>query len=169
MYNVYKKREPKDTVYAVCMALVDVINERYGLLKKSEVKAYIESKLSNARFVTTDDDYSETAFGEDNVDFDILDSKESYGRRPAPSDKYLKFRPIDLTKTKKWSREIRQAVETESQKHSKTNTAYDPVQYQRETNDLQEQLREEIEIGLEWAEQVAGAKNTQSLPEPLLL
>ena len=44
------------------------------------------------------------------VDFDILDAKNTFGRRPAPSDKYLKYEPLDITKSDIWSEEVRKAI-----------------------------------------------------------
>ena len=109
LYHLYKKRDHKDTMYSACMGLVKTINDRYGLLKKSDAKAYVESKRSGARFAA--EPYPvEDEFIRDNVDFDILDAKEQYGRRTAPSDRYIKYAPIDITKREMWSEDVRLAV-----------------------------------------------------------
>lgn len=110
LYMHYKKKDPKDTMYAACMGLVETINERYGLLKKEEVKAYMGAKLSGDRYTAPTNNWDLIDNPLEEVDFDILDSKDQYGRRPAPSDKYLKLRPIDITKTDKWSQEVQDAV-----------------------------------------------------------
>jgi len=106
LYIIYRKKNPKDTVTAVCSSLVQEINKRYGLLKREEVRLYVESKYSADRY--SSDPYDTDV--DDNVDFDILNAKDSYGRRAAPSDKYLRYRPIDISKTQTWSKEVRAAV-----------------------------------------------------------
>ena len=106
LYMLFRKQNPKDTVHAACASLVQEINRRYGLLRKEEVKLYMENRWTKDRYEGIS--YDETF--NDNVDFDILDAKESYGKRPAPSDKYLRYRPIDISKTQTWNNEVRKAV-----------------------------------------------------------
>ena len=68
---LFRKQNPKDTVHATCASLVQEINRRYGLLRKEEVKLYMENRWTKDRY--EDISYDETF--NDNVDFDILDAK----------------------------------------------------------------------------------------------
>ncbi len=105
LYNHYKKNP--DITYAVCMGLVDTINERYGLIKKEEVKTYINTKKREDRYDAVDNwDVNDDPVQE--ITFDILGTDET--RRHAPSDKYLDMKPIDIKKTDKWSEEVRNTI-----------------------------------------------------------
>ena len=108
LYNHYKKGSAKNTLYEVVNALIDEINSRYGLLKKEEVKQYVDNKYSSDR-------YNDVSFGEEDltpepVDFDILDAKNTFGRKSAPSDKYLNYEPLKTKKDEIWSEEVRKSI-----------------------------------------------------------
>ena len=88
IYKKYSAKYPKSTVREVINAFVTEINRRYGFVKKNEINEYFDS--TREHLVSHGPDaYPD----EDRVDYDILDSDQDYGRKPAPSDRFQKVSP----------------------------------------------------------------------------
>jgi hypothetical protein len=115
--SIYTHYKSKYTTQEICTKIMEnfvaEINTRYGMIKRSSINAYIDQRYTGLN----DNEYDES---NDNVDFDILDSKQSYGRKTAPSDRFRKEGHTSGKRTelflKKFNAEIskfRQRVEKE--------------------------------------------------------
>jgi hypothetical protein len=80
IYTKYKTPEDKTSVSDVIAAFIAEINRRYGVVKQDEINKYVKSKR---RY-----DATETYNAEEKLDYDLLDEKNAFGRRPAPSDRF---------------------------------------------------------------------------------
>jgi hypothetical protein len=84
IYNHYKSKYNEQEICTKIMEnFVAEINTRYGMIKRSSINAYIKQRHAGLN----SEEYGDTG---DNVDFDILDSKDSFGRSTAPSDRFRK-------------------------------------------------------------------------------
>jgi hypothetical protein len=81
IYTHYKPKYGANMCSKVMENFVSEVNLRYGLVKQKEINRYISER--NAGLSNTDE--YET---DENVDYDILDSKDQFGRKPAPSDRF---------------------------------------------------------------------------------
>jgi hypothetical protein len=85
--TIYKHYKSKYTTQEICTKIMEnfvaEINTRYGMIKRSSINEYIKQRYNGLN----DNEYDDTG---DNVDFDILDSKDSFGRSTAPSDRFRK-------------------------------------------------------------------------------
>ena len=88
--RLYSKLKPKkgSPVFGICIDFVHEVNKRYGIIKKTEAEAYVESKWKSDRF----DQFKPSASEGNNyldlsqVEYDILGTE---GDKSMPSDKYL--------------------------------------------------------------------------------
>ena len=83
IYTHYKSKYGANMCAKVLENFVSEVNLRYGLIKQSEINKYITERNAG---LSNSDEYE----NDDNVDYDILDSKDQFGRKPAPSDKFRK-------------------------------------------------------------------------------
>jgi hypothetical protein len=83
IYTHYKPKYGANMCIKVLENFVSEVNLRYGLIKKNEITNYINERNAG---LTNDDEYD----NDENVDYDILDSNDQFGRKPAPSDKFRK-------------------------------------------------------------------------------
>lgn len=81
IYTHYKPKYGANMCAKVLENFVSEVNLRYGLVKQKEIDKYITER--NAGLSNTDEYESD-----ENVDYDILDSKDQFGRKPAPSDRF---------------------------------------------------------------------------------
>lgn len=83
IYTHYKPKYGDNMCIKVLENFVSEVNLRYGLIKQREISAYVKERDAG---LTNPDEYE----NEDNVDYDILDSNDQFGRKPAPSDRFRK-------------------------------------------------------------------------------
>jgi hypothetical protein len=82
IYTHYKSKYGPDTCTRILENFVAEVNLRYGLVLQDDINSYLKEKDKGLK--------DETYDGEDNVDYDILDSKDQFSRKSAPSDKFVK-------------------------------------------------------------------------------
>jgi hypothetical protein len=82
IYEHYKPKYGKDLCIKVLENFVAEVNSRYGIIKQTEINEYIGERNAGLK----DSEYA----GEDNVDYDILDSNDQFSRKSAPSDRFRK-------------------------------------------------------------------------------
>ena len=80
IWNSYKSKFPNSTTRHILNAFVLEMNRSFGFLRQDDIQKYIERSLDQQRLGDDGDD--------DLVIYDILDAENSYGSRPAPSDKF---------------------------------------------------------------------------------
>jgi hypothetical protein len=81
IYNHYKPLYKQDACYKILEAFVSEINLRYGLVKREEMKEYIDERYKSS---------DKTGYSEENeVIHSVLDGDE-YSRHAVPSDKFTK-------------------------------------------------------------------------------
>ena len=83
IYNHYKSKYGSNICMKILENFVAEVNSRYGMVKQTEITAYLKQKEKG---LNTDEYEGEN----DNVDYDILDSKSQITRKPVPSDKFTK-------------------------------------------------------------------------------
>lgn len=113
IYRTYSRKSSYNAM-DIILAFVIEINRRYGVIKQSEINAYLDNIRSN---LSAEDEY---ATENQRVDFDILNAEGSHGRRPAPSDR---FQDVSITKPKqrksaredleRVAREFRESIESD--------------------------------------------------------
>lgn len=79
IYNAYKRKKYSNR--DIILAFVVEVNRRYGILKQSEINAYLDNIRSN---LNSTDEYKDQS----PASIDILDEEATWGRRVAPSDRY---------------------------------------------------------------------------------
>lgn len=104
IYSHYKSKYPTNTCQKVLESFVAEVNMRYGLIKQQEIDHYLDEKDKGL------DDKDEYNAYDENVDYDILDSKAQFRRKQVPSDKFRKegyktLRNSDL-KNKKFYKKV---------------------------------------------------------------
>ena len=82
LYNAFKSKYPTSTVRNILVSFSLEINRIMGFIKQQEIDTYLRSKRNNLTTQTYNDE-------PDFVDFDILNSDGQYGRKTAPSDKFI--------------------------------------------------------------------------------
>jgi hypothetical protein len=82
IYEHYKPKYGKDLCIKVLENFVAEVNSRYGIIKQKEINDYISERNAGLKH----NEYT----GEDNVDYDILDSNDQFSRKSAPSDRFRK-------------------------------------------------------------------------------
>jgi hypothetical protein len=85
IYLHYKGSYGADSCYKILETFVAEINLRYGLIKKSELDEYTTARFKHT--LGSDDDYDNEI---ESVDFDTLNSNDSFSRNTVPSDKFIK-------------------------------------------------------------------------------
>lgn len=100
IYNAYKGKNSSDTTISAIEGLVGEVNQRYRILKSTEVDNYWKD-LDGRRFEDESKQF-ETSTDNDFVDFDLLDSKNARSG-VAPSDKYMDVMLINQAKENTWS------------------------------------------------------------------
>jgi len=81
IYTHYKPKYHSETCTKVLENFVAEVNLRYGLVKRQEINNYITERDAGLK----DESYAE----DENVDYDILNSKDEFSRKAAPSDKFV--------------------------------------------------------------------------------
>ena len=102
----HKDRDPAVTIRNVIHGLVVEVNRRYGFVKREDMDKYYENRRK--MYNPEDGDINEV----DRVDYDILDSKNSWSARPAPSDQFVAFRSFDPKVQQVWTKEVKEIVES---------------------------------------------------------
>ncbi len=105
VYAAYRDKDPKISTRNVINSLVTEVNRRYGFVKRDELDRYYQKRRDV--FKTDPGSFDEN----DRVDFDILDSKNAFGSRPAPSDQFASFRSFDPQVQQIWTAEVRGVVD----------------------------------------------------------
>ena len=80
IWNTYKSKHPTSTTRHILNSFVLEMNRSFGFLRQDDIQKYIERSLDQQRMGDDGDD--------DLVIYDILGAENSYGSRPAPSDKF---------------------------------------------------------------------------------
>ena len=83
IYTHYKSKYGSDACTKILENFVAEVNLRYGLMLQEDINKYLKTKDEGLKTNT----YDET---DDNVDYDILDAKDQFSRKSAPSDKFIK-------------------------------------------------------------------------------
>lgn len=81
IYTHYKPKYHSNTCSKILENFVAEVNLRYGLVKRQEINNYIKERDAGLN----DESYNE----DENVDYDILNSKDEFSRKAAPSDKFV--------------------------------------------------------------------------------
>ena len=81
IYQKYRGSDGRSVVQDVISAFVAEINRRFGVIKQSEIDAFMKERR---RYDVVDESYNP----EERLDYNILDERNQTGRRPAPSDRY---------------------------------------------------------------------------------
>lgn len=87
IYNAYKSS--RKSCVDIILEMIQEVNQRYGFIMREEIGKYVNSKY---RYENNPDQIEYV--DDDRVDYDILDSERSVGRRPAPSDKFRSFQNL---------------------------------------------------------------------------
>lgn len=106
IYTAYREKSPEDTAYAAMEGLVKDFNSRYGIMKTTEVKKYMDKYRSQ-------DDYSvldAKGKDEDFNNFDLLDSKNARSSGAAPSDRYLEISTLTTSSGTEWTTESAELI-----------------------------------------------------------
>lgn len=103
IYMHYKPKYGADICMKILENFVAEVNMRYGLVKQEEINNYVKQRDAGLE----DNAYE----SDDNVDFDILESKDQFTRNAAPSDKFVseshKMGKTTSVATKKLTSEIK--------------------------------------------------------------
>lgn len=83
IYTHYKPKYGADVCTKILENFVAEVNMRYGLVLREQIDKYIDARYEGLKDNAYDSE-------DDNVDYDILDSKHQYGRKTAPSDRFRK-------------------------------------------------------------------------------
>jgi hypothetical protein len=86
IYSHYKSKKPSVTCHEIIQDFVVEINRRYGFMKRAEINNYLDAHQSMIR--SGDSNYPDDG---DNVDYDLLNADDEFGRRIAPSDRFKSF------------------------------------------------------------------------------
>ena len=92
VYNYYRSKFGSNCCSQILNAFVSEVNMRYGLILQGEIDKYIDERNKGLK----DEEYGSA---QDNIDYDILDSKKFSKRGPLPSDKFKK--EFDISKHKR--------------------------------------------------------------------
>ena len=87
IWKSYKSRFPKSTVSSIINAFVLEMNRIFGFMKQKEIDAYITDRrsfLENSGHGNYDENDKENF-----IDYDILNAKDQFGERLAPSAKFV--------------------------------------------------------------------------------
>ena len=107
IWKSYKNKYPKSTTRSILNAFVLEMNRTFGFLRQSDIRAYLEDRRDNLK---NSEDYNTT---ENFLDYDILNAEDSFGARPAPSDR---FSTVSASNTSKKSAHhmifLQEAIET---------------------------------------------------------
>jgi hypothetical protein len=82
IYTHYKSKYGADVCTKILENFVAEVNLRYGLVMQDEINNYLKEKDMGLN--------DETYTSDENVDYDILDAKDQFSRKSAPSDKFIK-------------------------------------------------------------------------------
>lgn len=102
IYRRYREADSTKVVNNVISALVAEINRRFGVVKQTEITAYLKdrAKYSDRNYTSMDDQ----------LDYNILDERDQHGRRPAPSDRYDSLYKDETKITNVYDKEYEQLV-----------------------------------------------------------
>ena len=81
IYTHYKSKYGADICIKIMENFVAEVNLRYGMVIQDEIDKYLKEKDKGLENNEYDDE-------DENVDYDILDSKDQFGRKPVPSDRF---------------------------------------------------------------------------------
>lgn len=87
IWKSYKSRFPKSTVSSIINAFVLEMNRIFGFMKQKEIDAYVKDRrsfLENSGHGNYDENDKENF-----IDYDILNAKDQFGERLAPSAKFV--------------------------------------------------------------------------------
>jgi hypothetical protein len=119
IYTHYKPKFGGEVCIKTLEAFVAEVNMRYGLILQEDINKYLAEKdkgLGDAEYES-----------DDNVDYDILDSKDSFIRKSVPSDKFRKegYKTIrnSQLKNKKFFDKVKKFRKDVETKLSLTSTA----------------------------------------------
>ena len=128
IYTHYKSKYGSDACTKILENFVAEVNLRYGLMLQEDIKKYLNTKDEGLK----DNTYDET---DDNVDYDILDAKDQFSRKSAPSDKFIKesYKSNRLStiankhftkEIKKFRENVEKALKLENIKDSSTGSSF---------------------------------------------
>jgi hypothetical protein len=106
MGYAYKDKDPNVTTRNVIRGFVTEVNRRYGFIRREDMDKYYESRRRTLESVEGTDPNEDQR-----VDYDITDSRNAYGSRPAPSDQFTSFRSYDPKVQQVWTKEVKTIVE----------------------------------------------------------
>jgi len=104
IYTFYKNKDSKTSTSYIMNAFVGEMNRLFGFIKRADYEEYFNEQYENTQ---SKDDIS---LEEDNLNFDILNADNQYGRMPGPSDKYLTNPQVTRKRKQEMTQHLVQAV-----------------------------------------------------------
>lgn len=106
VYVAYKEKDARISTRNVINSLVTEINRRYGFVKREHLDTYYKKRRDNI-----DGTIASDMTERERVDYDILDSRNTWSARPAPSDSFASFRSFDPSVQQIWTKEVKATVD----------------------------------------------------------
>ena len=85
IYRSYKSRNSNVGTRTIINSFVLEMNRVLGFLKRDQIRHFLDEKRAHLNETDSEDDNRKNF-----LDYDILDSEDTFGRNPAPSDRFRK-------------------------------------------------------------------------------